>query len=112
MAYFAELDENNIVSRIVVVDDKHEQDGIPWCENFFNGGIWLQTSYTGAIRKNYAGIGHIYDSELDAFYELQPYPSWSLDSNCSWIPPTPYPDIKAKDNCYYRWDEDSLSWKR
>jgi len=70
MAYFVELDDNNIVLRVIVVDDKHAEDGVAWCENFYNGGIWLQTSYTGAIRKNYAGIDHIYDPELDAFRPL------------------------------------------
>tara|TARA_Y100001951_G_scaffold87062_1_gene77840 strand:- start:52 stop:399 length:348 start_codon:yes stop_codon:yes gene_type:complete len=112
MAYFAELDNNNIVLRVIVVDEKHVEDGISWCENFFNGGIWLQTSYTGAIRKNYAGIGHIYDNELDAFYTPQPYPSWALDSNCHWTSPTLCPDVDPLDNYYYMWDEDSVSWKK
>ena len=112
MSYFAELDENNIVSRVVVVDDKYEQEGIEWCENFYNGGIWIQTSYTGSIRKNYAGIGDTYDPELDAFYGSQPYPSWSLDSNCKWTSPSPCPDPSPNESYYYNWDEDSVSWKK
>ena len=111
MSYFAELDENNIVLRVVVIDDKYEQEGIEWCENFYNGGIWLQTSYTGSIRKNYAGIEDTYDPQLDAFYGPQPYPSWSLDSSCQWQPPTPCPDYLIKDS-YCNWDEDSISWKK
>ena len=112
MAHFAELDKNNIVLRVVVIDDKYEQEGIEWCENFYNGGIWIQTSYTGSIRKNYAGIGDTYDPELDAFYGSQPYPSWSLDSNCKWIPPSPCPDPSPDESYYYDWDEDSVSWKK
>ena len=109
MAYFAEIDEKNIVLRIIVVDDKYELDGIAWCENFFNGGIWIQTSYTGAIRKNYAGVGHTYDPKLDAFYGLQPYPSWSLDEDCKWKAPVPYPQI-TKTQEIPRWDESNLKW--
>ena len=109
MAYFAEIDEKNIVLRIIVVDDKYELDGIAWCENFFNGGIWIQTSYTGAIRKNYAGVGHTYDPKLDAFYGLQPYPSWSLDEDCKWKAPVPYPQINTETQ-EISWDESNLKW--
>jgi len=110
MAYFAELDKNNIVLRVVVIEDKYEKDGIVWCEDFFNGGIWLQTSYTGAIRKNYAGINDIYDPELDAFYKPQPYPSWSLDSNCQWQPPVPRPILEKLGNQIVVWDENNTEW--
>tara|TARA_Y100001951_G_C11280537_1_gene265045 strand:- start:663 stop:1016 length:354 start_codon:yes stop_codon:yes gene_type:complete len=110
MAYFAELDKNNIVLRVVIIDDKHEQEGIEWCENFFNGGTWLQTSYTGSIRKNYAGIGHIYDPELDAFYIPQPYPSWKLDSNCQWQPPVSYPTLEKPGKQKAVWNESKINW--
>ena len=66
MAHFAEIDSNNIVQRVIVVPDEHEADGASWCANLL-GGTWIQTSYNGNIRKNYAGIGYFYDSGRDAF---------------------------------------------
>ena len=106
MAHFAELDENNIVLRVIRVYDAHEADGENWCHDFA-GGRWKQTSYNNSIRHNYAGVGHTYDADADAFYAPEPYPSWSLDAAYIWQPPTPYPD----DDKEYFWDEDSLTWK-
>jgi hypothetical protein len=105
MAHFAELDENNIVLRVIVVDDAHEADGENWCHDFA-GGRWKQTSYNDNIRYNFAGIGDTYDADADAFYAPQPYPSWSLDDAYRWRPPTPYPD-DGKD---YFWDEANVKW--
>jgi len=113
MAHFAELDENNIVLRVIVVgnEDTADEDGneveaigIAFCENLF-GGTWIQTSYNNNIRKHYAGQGDTYDSNLDIFIARQPFPSWSLDDNHDWQPPTPMPE---GDTLY--WDENSLSW--
>ena len=113
MTYFAELDKNNIVLRVIVVDDKHKEDGIEWCENFYNGGIWLQTSYTESIRKDYAGVGQTYDPEIDAFYGPHPFPSWVLNEEAEWEAPTPCPNIDTTQvDHFYLWDEDSISWKR
>ncbi len=106
MAHFAELDENNIVLRVIVVADEHEADGENWCRNFTGGGIWKQTSYNNNIRYNYAGIGYTYDADADAFYAPQPYPSWSLDDAYIWQPPTPRPT----DSPDYLWDEANLKW--
>ena len=62
------------------------------------------------FRKNYAGIGMIYDTVLDAFYQQQPYPSWTLDQNtCDWIPPIPRPPIVFGKR--YKWNEDILNWE-
>ena len=94
MAHFAEIDENNIVTRVIVVADEHEADGENWCNNFL-GGTWKQTSYNTLgnvhalggtpLRKNYAGKGYIYDSTRDAFYEPQPEGSWTLNEDtCQW----------------------------
>lgn len=114
MAHFAELDENNIVLRVIVVGDEDTADeegneveaiGIQFCQNLL-GGNWVQTSYNDNIRKQYAGIGYTYDREADVFIIFQPFPSWSLDENHDWQPPTPHPD----DGKPYLWDEDSLSW--
>jgi len=107
MAHFAELDENNIVLRVIVVDDAHEADGENWCHNFA-GGRWKQTSYNDRIRKNFAGIGYTWDAERDAFYEPQLYPSWSLNEDtCRWEAPVPYP---ADPTLPYMWDEDNIQW--
>ena len=114
MAHFAELDENNIVLRVIVVGDEDTADedgneveaiGIEFCQNLL-GGTWIQTSYNDNIRKHFAGIGFQYDSDADVFILPQPYPSWTLDENYDWQSPTPHPD----DGQPYYWDEDSLSW--
>jgi hypothetical protein len=113
MAHFAELDETNIVKQVIVVHNNEllvdgiesETKGIEFCQSLF-GGNWVQTSYNGNIRKNYAGIGFIYDPVLDAFYAPQPYASWVLDANAIWQAPTPMPE----DGKIYWWDETTLSW--
>ncbi len=120
MAHFAELDDNNVVTRVVVVandiptaagplgsNDMHV-DGESWCVNFFKGGNWKQTSYNSNFRKQYAGIGHTYDSAKDKFIAPQPYASWSLDGNDDWQAPVTYPtDTTDK---YIAWDEDNQKW--
>jgi hypothetical protein len=115
MAHFAELNENNIVTRVIVVantellDDQgieQESKGILFCQQLL-GGNWKQTSYNGNFRKNYAGIGYTYDSTLDAFIPPQPYLSWLLDTEtCQWQPPVPMPT----DGNIYQWNEDTTSW--
>jgi hypothetical protein len=118
MAHFAEVDRNNTVVRVVVVDDKHEEEGVAWCENFFGGGTWIQTSYTGSIRKNYAGIGDTYDPTRDAFIAPKPSDSFVLDEEtCRWKPPVPFPmtytyvkELDGSEHDKYRWDEETLSW--
>jgi hypothetical protein len=67
--------------------------------------ICKRTSYNHNIRKQYAGIGFTYDAVNDVFITPQPYPSWSLDENFDWQPPTPQPALLG-----WYWDEDSLSW--
>ena len=68
MAHFAEIDDNKIVIRVLVVDDEHENNGQNFLANELGlGGTWVQTSYNATIRKNYAGIGFTYDETLDAF---------------------------------------------
>jgi len=65
-----------------------------------------RTSYNGTIRGIYAGIGYTYDADADVFVAPQPYPSWTLDSNYDWQPPTPYPT----DGETYYWNEEELAW--
>lgn len=96
MAHFAELDENNIVLRVIVINNEEliidgnesEEKGIQFCVNLF-GGNWKQTSYNNSFRKNYAGIGYVYDPDRDAFIGPKINDSWILDeATCRWIEPT------------------------
>lgn len=114
MAHFAQI-ENNIVTKVIVVDNKDtsnaegveiEQIGIDFCSNLL-GGTWVQTSYNGRIRKNYAGIGYSYNEALDAFIAPQPFPSWTLNNTTAqWNAPIPMPTDDKK----YLWDEATKSW--
>ena len=107
MSHWAEIDESNIVVRVLVCDnnDPNGDEGYQWLiENL--GGRWVKTSYNNKIRKQFAGIGYTYDSVADVFICPQPFASWVLDPNYDWQPPVPYPD----DGKNYSWDEESISW--
>lgn len=106
MSHFAELDENNVVLRVLVGDNNMPNEGYDWfVENL--GGTWVQTSYNGTIRKNFAGIGYTYDEERDAFIPPKPFDSWTLnETTCLWQSPVPYP----QDGRIYMWDEETLAW--
>lgn len=127
MAYFAELDDNNIVLRVLSVADAQEHRGEAFLANDLGlGGRWERTSYNTrggihydpatnqpsdtqekAFRKNYAGIGYTYDEARDAFIPPQPFASWTLDEDtCNWVAPVPYPE----DGGIYMWDEDAVNW--
>jgi hypothetical protein len=107
MAHFAEVNENNIVTRVLVTDNSAVNEGLDWLQETF-GGKWIQTSYNGNIRKNFAGIGFIYDSERDAFIAPKPFESWDLDEEtCRWVAPIPYPT----DGIIYTWNEADLDWE-
>mgnify|MGYP003126245564 CR=1 FL=1 len=118
MAHFAEINENNIVTRVIVVHNNEitvdgqelESKGIDFCEGLFGHRNWVQTSYNGNMRYNFAGVGYTWDKDNDAFYAPQPYPSWSLDENFIWQAPEPYPDDASPEKIY-EWDEDNLTWK-
>lgn len=107
MAHWAELDDNNYVIRVTVGDnnDPNGDEGYQWLLDNL-GGRWIQTSYNGKIRKNFAGIGFYYDKELDAFIAPKPFDSWILDKDAKWQPPKPYPN----DEEIYFWDEEKLDW--
>jgi hypothetical protein len=131
MAHFVELESkidpteftsetHLIVKRIVVVandipvnggtlenNDCHV-DGETWCSNFFQGGVWKQTSYNNSFRKQYAGVGFRYDETKDKFIAPQPFSSWTLDTNDDWKAPISYPSETS--NKYITWDEDNLRW--
>lgn len=113
MAHFAQLDESNIVIKVIVVANEElledgvesEAKGVAFCQSLL-GGNWIQTSYNGNIRKNYAGIGMHYDPIADHFFAPQPYPSWTLDADAIWQAPVARP-IDGK---FYSWDEATLNW--
>ena len=108
MAHYAFLDQNNIVTEVIV--GKDETDTTHDWEQFygeFRGQVCKRTSYHGNIRKNYAGIGYTYDSERDAFIPPKPFPSWVLvEETCQWNAPVDYPN----DGKAYYWDENSTNW--
>jgi hypothetical protein len=116
MAHFAELDEQNTVIRVVVISnddilDENGQEsealGVALCSEIVGPGIWVQTSFNNNFRKLYGQPGMVYVPDADVFYNpVGPYPSWTLDDNYDWQPPTPMPD----DGNLYYWDEDSLTW--
>ena len=117
MAHFAQINEDNIVGMVLVVNNdivnnlpfpESEQLGIDFLRaTFKDNARWKQTSYNGNFRKNYAGLGFIYDPVRDAFIPPKPYPSFVFDENtCQWTPPVPYPN----DGNLYIWDEATQSW--
>lgn len=115
MAHFAQLDENNVVTQVIVVGNKDTSDangvekehiGAAFCEKLL-GGTWKQTSYNGNMRKNYAGIGFTYDADRDAFIPPKPYNSWVLvEETCRWQAPVAMPN----DGKLYSWNEEITSW--
>lgn len=115
MAHFAKLDENNNVLAVHVVNNdviivngnESEQAGIDFLTTLHGHTLWKQTSYNGNIRKNYAGIGYIYDAARDAFIAPKPFNSWILnETTCRWEAPVPMPT----DGKFYTWDENTTSW--
>jgi len=125
MAHWAELDSNNVVTRVLVGDnnDPAGDEGYQWLIDNL-GGTWVKTSYNAVggkwrnpetneitenpgFRKNYAGIGYTYDSGRDAFIPPKPFNSWVLDENtCLWTAPLAYPN----DGQFYTWNEEAVSW--
>ena len=121
MAHYALLDENNVVTRVIVGRDEDDvAPGVTDWEDYYgakHGPTCKRTSYNTVtnshrrdgtpFRGNYAGIGFTYDEDRDAFIPPQPFPSWTLDDTLlEWMPPIPNPDEMAP----YSWDEDSQSW--
>jgi hypothetical protein len=116
MAHFAQIDENNLVTRVIVAEEDFIESGAvgdvsSWIQTSYNtrGGVHYgqdgQPDGGTSLRKNYAGIGYTYDSGRDAFISSQPFPSWALnESTCIWEAPSPRPDGA------YEWNENDLSW--
>ena len=125
MAHFAQLDADNIVTKVIVVDNKEIADpftgqedeilGIAFCKKLL-GGKWVQTSYNGSIRKRYAGIGYSYNASLDAFVAPKPFASWVLNNETAdWESPVgPAPALTEAETTalsQYEWDEENAQWK-
>ena len=122
MAHYAFLDENNIVTEVIVGKNENEE-GINWEQHYsnFRGQVCKRTSYnTNAgvhslggtpFRKNYAGIGYFYDQTRDAFIPPKPYNSWILnETTCNWEAPIAYP-VDSNINNMYKWNEEILNWE-
>ena len=121
MAHFAKLDENNVVTQVIVVDNKDITDphtgqedeilGIAFCKKLL-GGNWKQTSYNNSTRVRYAGIGYSYNAALDAFVPPQPHDSWTLDNETAdWVSPLgaapELTEAEVEAMSFYRWDEEA-----
>jgi hypothetical protein len=112
MAHFAQVDENNIVTQVLVIDQETIDTG-----HFGDPSSFIQTSYNTyggehklggtPLRKNYAGIGYTYDAQRDAFIPPKQFESWVLDEDtCLWKPPVDYPT----DGKIYSWNEELQNW--
>ena len=124
MAHFAKLDENNIVTQVIVVSNEDITDpftgqedeilGIAFCKKLL-GGNWKQTSYNNNMRVRYAGTGYSYNAALDAFIAPKPFPSWVLvEETADWESPEgPAPELteaQVESKSFYKWDEEELEW--
>jgi len=126
MAHYAQLDENNIVTQVIVVANSDitdengnevEEIGIAFCKKLLGEDTnWKQTSYNNNIRVRYAGIGYSYNEELDAFVAPKPFASWLLDTETAdWVSPIgtapalTEEEIEARS--FYVWDEENGVWK-
>ena len=120
MAHFAEINEENIVTQIVVVHnnellngaEESEEKGINFCESIFGHRNWVQTSYNSNIRYNFAGVGFTWDPYNNAFYPPQPFPSWSLNENYKWTAPVPYPVCDDCEDNFHIWNEENQEWDK
>lgn len=117
MAHFAEINEDGLVTRVLVTSNEMPAEGFYWLQERF-GGTWIKTSFNTwagqhrlggtPLRKNFAGIGYTYDAERDAFIPPKDYPSWVLNEDtCLWEAPVAKP---SGSDVVYIWDEDAVNW--
>jgi hypothetical protein len=108
MAHYAFINDDNIVIEVITGVDETElidgQDPETWYGHF-RGQRCVRTSYNGNIRKHFAGVGYTYDETADVFISPQPFPSWTLDDNHDWQPPTPQPE-----GPFWEWNETGQTW--
>ena len=125
MAHFVQLDENNIVTQVIVVANEDTTDtngveveeiGVAFCKKLLGAETnWKQTSYNGNFRVRYAGIGYSYNAELNAFIAPKPFESWVLvEETADWESPAgPAPELteaQVESRSFYKWDEENLAW--
>jgi hypothetical protein len=125
MAHFAQLDENNVVTQVIVVANEDTSDvngneveeiGVAFCKKLLGADTnWKQTSYNNTFRVRYAGIGYSYNAELDAFIAPKPFESWVLNTETAdWESPVgPAPALTEAEigaRSFYRWDEEAGAW--
>jgi len=125
MAHFACLDENNVVTQVIVVANEDTSDvngneveeiGVAFCKKLLGADTnWKQTSYNNNFRVRYAGIGYSYNAELDAFIAPKPFESWVLNTETAdWESPVgPAPaltEAEIEARSFYRWDEEGGAW--
>ena len=125
MAHFSQLDENNIVTQVIVVANEDTSDsngveveeiGVAFCKKLLGADTrWVQTSYNGNFRKRYAGIGYSFSEELSAFIAPKPFDSWILnEETADWESPVgPAPELTEEEveaRSFYKWDEENLEW--
>lgn len=102
MLYFAKI-VKSLVTKVVAINNDIT-NGAEFCNELF-GGVWVET-YINTTSKNYAGIGYTYDAKKQNFIAPQPYPSWTLDENDQWQPPTPQPPAPPQTH----WNEELQRW--
>ena len=108
MAHFAEIDQNNVVLRVLVVPDAQDHRGETFLRHDLRlGGQWVQTSFNGKHRRRFAGVGMTFDAARDAFVLPSPFPSWVLDNVGDWQPPLQPPEGEG-----WEWDEADKEWSR
>ena len=125
MAHFARIDENNIVTQVIVVANEDTTDtngveveeiGVAFCKKLLGAETnWKQTSYNNNFRVRYAGTGYSYNAELDAFIAPKPFESWTLvEETADWESPVgPAPELteaQVESRSFYKWDEENLAW--
>jgi hypothetical protein len=116
MAHFAEIDTKNRVLRVLVVPDEQEHRGSQYLSTDLRlGGDWIQCSYNNKIRKQFPGVGYVYDEINDVFISPRPFPSWTLDNNFDWQPPTPQPSENIYEEGHvlmWNWNEEEQKWDK
>ena len=113
MAHFAQINDDSIVTAVIVVTDSdapNEAAGIAFCKVLFGSDTnWVQTSETGSIRTRYAGIGMYYDSSRDVFYPTKPYDNWVFnETRKEWEPPVARPS--DYNTSTHIWNQSSGAW--
>jgi hypothetical protein len=103
MAHFAELDENNVVKRVIVIDDFLAENGEEYCKELFDGN-WKQTSYNGSFRKQFATPGLVYSQEKDMFVMPQPKDWYRLNNEGEWESPLGTDPDTGKELEDWHWD--------